>query len=882
MLVPLASTSTPSLATVGGKARALVELTGLGFNVPPGTILTTAFFAPWIAAVEQSEVWRSLAAAYGAAVRDPAEQGDIIPAADAVKQWAAALALDETQRRTLADIRGEFEGGSLAVRSSSPEEDLAEASFAGLYETVLDVSPADLEGAVRQCFLSCLDSRVLMYKLTMGFPSPAPVIAVVVQRMVASDTSGVAFSLNPLNNDFDEMLINAHRGLGEALVAGEITPDRFVLDKVTQTVIDERPASVDSGMCLRADEIRELCAAVARIESIYERPMDVEWAFAADGAGPDGSTSLYVLQARPITAYVPLAAELQTVPGEQRMLYIDRALTDGLTMSGAISPLTNDYVERGALAMLHYLFDLPDSADIVAGGFCMRGSRAYFNMSLYLHLMGRGDGLLRQIEQMDTFLADIFRSADIDRYRPEHPPDFLRIRRLIAYAPKALWRLRPVIGAVLRPLVSQRRFRRTYAQAQRDYDQWLGTAIDDEQALDESVLEAFIQFGLVSLRATAPAVVCFVYGGTDVVKKVIDQDDPRQVELADAMCRGYPDDLVVQMGLTMFDLAKRLPVAAFEDLDALAVQVERRDLPEQFLAAWDAFIERFGSRGPLEMELANPKYGEDPRLALQQIAAISASRDRFDPRVVQERLVNERERAFEELASMLSKGRRRRLGRAYRNILNHYDSREMIKHHLTQANERIRRRVLGIANRFVAEGRLDQPDHIFELTFADIQAAERDSGFDVRARVADRGAFYRQLKRQVRHFPHVIDSRGRILRPERGDDDVSTLNGTGVSPGVARGPVKVLNEPFEKPIEPGDVLVAVTTDPGWTPLFINAAAVLLEIGGELQHGALVAREFGKPCVTGIADVANRLRDGQIVEVDGAAGTVRVIDDSDRA
>ena len=882
MLVPLASASTPSLATVGGKARALVELTGLGFNVPPGTILTTAFFAPWIAAVEQSEVWRSLAAAYGAAVRDPAEQGDIIPAADAVKQWAAALALDETQRRTLADIRGEFEGGSLAVRSSSPEEDLAEAAFAGLYETLLDVSPADLEGAVRQCFLSCLDSRVLMYKLTMGFPSPAPVIAVVVQRMVASDTSGVAFSLNPLNNDFDEMLINAHRGLGEALVAGEITPDRFVLDKVSQTVVDERPASVDSGMCLSADEVRELCAAVARIESIYERPMDVEWAFAADGAGPDGSTSLYVLQARPITAYVPLAAELQTVPGEQRMLYIDRALTDGLTMSGAISPLTNDYVERGALAMLHYLFDLPDSADIVAGGFCMRGSRAYFNVSLYLHLMGRGDGLLRQIEQMDTFLADIFRSADIDRYRPERPPDFLRIRSLIAYAPKALWRLRPVIGAALKPFVSQRRFRRTYAQAQRDYDQWLGTAIDDEQALDESVLEAFIQFGLVSLRATAPAVVCFVYGGTDVVKKVIDQDDPRQVELADAMCRGYPDDLVVQMGLTMFDLAKRLPVAAFEDLDALAVQVERRDLPEQFLAAWDAFIERFGSRGPLEMELANPKYGEDPRLALQQIAAISASRDRFDPRAVQERLVNERERAFEELASMLSKGRRRRLGRAYRNIQNHYDSREMIKHHLTQANERIRRRVLRIADRLVAEGRMDQPEHIFELTFADIQAAERDSGFDVRARVADRGAFYRQLKRQVRHFPHVIDSRGRILRPERSDDDGSTLNGTGVSPGVARGPVKVLNEPSEKPIEPGDVLVAVTTDPGWTPLFINAAAVVLEIGGELQHGALVAREFGKPCVTGIVDVANRLRDGQIVEVDGAAGTVRLIDDSDGA
>ena len=88
----------------------------------------------------------------------------------------------------------------------------------------------------------------------------------------------------------------------------------------------------------------------------------------------------------------------------------------------------------------------------------------------------------------------------------------------------------------------------------------------------------------------------------------------------------------------------------------------------------------------------------------------------------------------------------------------------------------------------------------------------------------------------------------------------------------------MLNNPFEKEIEPGDILTAVTTDPGWTPLFINAGAVILEIGGELQHGALVAREYGKPCVAGIPDVTHVLNDGQIVEVDGSAGPIRVISD----
>ena len=136
-------------------------------------------------------------------------------------------------------------------------------------------------------------------------------------------------------------------------------------------------------------------------------------------------------------------------------------------------------------------------------------------------------------------------------------------------------------------------------------------------------------------------------------------------------------------------------------------------------------------------------------------------------------------------------------------------------------------------------------------------------------------ANFHKLKARVKHFPMAIDSRGRILRPQK-KAETGGFKGAPISPGTVTGPIKVLNNPFEKDIEPGDILTAVTTDPGWTPLFINAAAVILEIGGELQHGALVAREYGKPCVAGIPDVTNLLHDGQVVEVDGSAGTVRVL------
>ncbi len=122
----------------------------------------------------------------------------------------------------------------------------------------------------------------------------------------------------------------------------------------------------------------------------------------------------------------------------------------------------------------------------------------------------------------------------------------------------------------------------------------------------------------------------------------------------------------------------------------------------------------------------------------------------------------------------------------------------------------------------------------------------------------------------------MIDSRGRILRPAPREERPGELSGMAVSPGVVTGPVKVLRDPHSKPVNKGDVLVAYTTDPGWTPLFVNAAAVVLEVGGILQHGAVIAREYGKPCVVGIDRLMTKLHDGQRVEVDGTAGVIRLL------
>jgi len=228
MLVPLSTPDAAELNRMGGKAVSLIRLQQNGFYVPHGVVLTTQFFEPWLTEVQTTSEWLSVLGALqinASGQPNLQQRAELSQACDRVKSLACKLPISATQRTRIDAIEVAVGPGPYAVRSSSPEEDLAGTSFAGLYETVLGTDSRSLTDAIRTCFCSCLDERVLLYKFGMNFESLAPAIAVVVQRLVDSDISGVAFSLNPLTNDFDEILINASWGLGEALVTGDITPD---------------------------------------------------------------------------------------------------------------------------------------------------------------------------------------------------------------------------------------------------------------------------------------------------------------------------------------------------------------------------------------------------------------------------------------------------------------------------------------------------------------------------------------------------------------------------------------------------------------------------------------------------------------------------------
>jgi phosphoenolpyruvate synthase/pyruvate phosphate dikinase len=874
----------PTLAEVGGKGLSLIKMTQAELPVPPGFVCAVSFFELWLASLQTTSEWTAVQTAIQ-------NHEDLAPSTTALKTTCAELVLTTDQEQQLSEALQALPKDSFfAVRSSSPEEDLEGASFAGGYKTTLGVTENTLWDAIRDSFASAFDERVFVYKQQHGFAVEQPSIAVIVQQQIAAESAGVGFSLNPINNDYDEAIIDANWGLGESVVAGRVSPDHFVMDKVAKTIvekqlggkeiavyltpqggIEDRPNPNSAEFCLSEAQVVEITAVLSRIETLYQHPIDIEWAFAEE--------ALYILQARPITVYNPLPPEMLTKPGEHRRLYWDWGLTEGLTTNTPMSPLTLDWFFRILKVFYEPMIGPAElRADAEPGRSLMfaAGGRMYIDLSQILTLVSTkriANASNQSMQDMDALLSELWRNVDQERYRAEKKLDSLRWEALLLWIPRAIWHSRRFMARTLsafwNPERSYRQHEQVIDKTARDLKENLYPDLSLSAIIDKHNELLIPAIGQVAL----PLMVPYLYYLTRLASLSSGESEHLK-RLVDTIEMGFTNNVALDLGIKLYRMSQLLTPADFSDLDQLAERLEHHELPANFLDAWDVFVAKYGSRGPDELELANPGYGDDPKLALEQMSYMVDSD--FDPEETLKRHVAERQEAHEELQQKVSGRRRRQLQRAFKIIDLLASTRDMPKYLLVLANGAFRRRALLEGKRFVDKGRLDVADDIFWFTVDEIERANANPAFDLRQARDAKLPFYRKLE-QVIAFPHLIDSRGRIGQVEQPEGDPNVLTGLGISRGVATGRVKILHTPREKPIEKGDVLVAYTTDPGWTPLFVNAEAVLLEVGGMLRHGGVVAREYGKPCVAGIQGITTTLHDGQHVEVDGGTGFVRLLD-----
>lgn len=856
---------------VGGKAHSLIKSVAAGLPVPPGFVLSVEFFKDWFASLKETSAWQDFL--------DANVNSKLRSSCNALKVEATKLEFSAEQRSAVADAFAALksQGALFAVRSSSPEEDLAGSSFAGGYETILGVTHSTFEESLKRAFASCLDMRVVVYKQQNGFDHRDPKIAVVVQEQIGSDVAGVAFSLNPVTNNFDQAVINSNWGLGETVVAGIATPDTFIIDKVQNKIIEKKLGAKETSIWLLADggteertdsrssessltnkQVLAIAELVVSVEKNYACPMDIEWAYAND--------QLFLLQARPITTYVPLVTGLETAPYERKRLYLDVTIcVQGLFKP--ISVMGTSFLKKTGSHFTKKLFgkDLLESVDDAFG--YVSDGRLYCNVSNVFEFVGK-ENAVKAFTNLDPSAAKIIASVSEEEYRSKNK----EITRIPLHL---LWQL-PVIGLhVLEARLLPEHAHRDVEHEVKDYihdvdhlAQQNLPLLELHQRLVERLQSAVFGHVMPAFLTSRIALQRLKSAGNE---------DQFFEEFKD-LERALPNNPTTQMGLALYRLSKLLP----ENVDVKSVEGElvRGDLPPQFIAAWKDFLKTYGHRGPIELDIASPRFREQPATLLAQIVTLRQSstlednpQDRFDQGQMK------RKEAFESICEKLhDQGwlvlkNLNSLYRAYETLGGY---REMPKFLVIYAIDAMRQRVMRHGRDLLAAGRLDSVQQVFDLTLDQLDQAISDATLDLRKLASVNRVVIDKLN-AVPQLPTVINSRGEILTAPAAPAKEGEIVGTGVSTGVFRGPVKVLHTPDEKPLNRGDVLVARATDPGWTPLFVNAGAVILEVGGMLQHGALVAREYGLPCVTGITGATDLWQDGTLVEVDGAAGVVRIVE-----
>ena len=745
----------------------------------------------------------------------------------------------------LAAAHAELGGGPVAVRSSATGEDLPHASAAGQQETVLDVRPPDLVAAVQRCWDSLTSDRAAAYRAASGIESTST--AVLVQRMVDPSVAGVLFTANPITGCRAEAVVDAAPGLGTAVVDGATTADHYVLSG----------HRAPTGGCLSQDQLAQLRDVGAQLQEFFGAPQDIEWAFDHDG-------TLWLLQSRPITTLFPLPhhAGDETrayfeVGHMQGMLHpftpagisaLQRAMALWRSAHGAGAAARPGVVDIGGRLYL----DLTDA---------LRSKRSRANLPKAMRLYGP------QCERLvENLLAD-------PRFAPRPG---LPVRAGPALRVTARILPQAVVGvarALARPEAARARaFRGVERIRRRSEPPQLRTAAE-RLRFAEDVQRTFtgpemseVLWALATglLSGQAPKVLL---SGVATASEV------------DTALGGLPHDVTTEMNLALWHLAAGLDeqnraLLADTDPAELAAQHRAGTLPDIGL---DVFLATYGHRCASDVDIGAPRWSEDPTpvfAALANYLRITDPEQAPDRRF--ERAAARAERAVDELAQ-----RARRKSRLRGHLTAFFlrrarqlaGLRELAKFAWLHPLAEMRRQVLRIGEELASRGLLDEPDDVMFLDLAEM--AEAVGGTAHRDLVRERKSAH-ERERGRRHVPSLLLSDGTDVEAAAPrEESGSAITGTGASPGRATGRVRVVRDPRRAHVEPGEILVAPTTDPGWTPLFLSAAGLVSDTGSPMAHGPTVAREHGIPAVIAVRGATERLTTGQLITIDGAAGTVHL-------
>lgn len=889
LVLPLSAVDASQLLLVGGKGANLGELIRAGLPVPEGFCLTTAAYELASQQAELEELLHELTTTY---------TGDI----DRLEHYAAktrdrlqAVTMPPSLVNVLRDAYQQLTHNAplaVAVRSSATAEDLPFASFAGQQDTMLNVITFDaLLAAVRRCWASLWNDRAVSYRASNGIDARTVRLAVVVQRMVNATVAGVLFTANPLTGRRHQAVIDANPGLGEAVVSGAVTPDHFIVDTNSGEIVERRLgekrllvralasggteqhelAEGDTTFCLTDEQITALARLGKQVEAHFGAPQDTEWAI-------DDTGKLWLTQARPITTLYPLPA---TAPISEENLRVYFSVNVAQGVYRPFTPMGASFFHLIASAGAKTAGFPP--RDVLAGPtFVVEAAhRLFFDLTPMFRSTLWHPLLIQIMGQMEARSGPVFQQLASDpRLTPIPTSRWSVIRKVLSLLVRA--RARPLlrlVQALLNPKA---------ARANQDrLQEWLRSLGQRSlrttprkllTTIEQTVLEQFpnVMFNIMPI-------IFLVFGLPAIAKRLLKglaTDDEIQV-----VRRGLPYNPTTEMDLKLWQLAQRLRaestiVTLFHDKQPaqLAQAYRAESLPPLLQQGLADFLSLYGHRGVAEIDLGLPRWSEDPTYLLGMLANYLALNDPdAAPDIQFQRSVQEAEAMVQTLIRRARRHgwlRSQLTGFCLHRIRVLSGLREVPKFDFVLLMAGARRQLLAIGEELAYSRRLEAAEDIFFITLKETHEAL--AGQDMRALVRERRTSYeRELGR--RHIPRIMLSDGTepevTITREEGNATDSVLKGAPASAGVVSGKARVILDPTGARLEPGEILVAPSTDPGWTPLFFTASGLVMEMGGPMSHGAIVAREYGIPAVVGVSGAIERITTGQQITVDGSRGII---------
>lgn len=777
--------------------------------------------------------WGLTTAAFRAARSSP----DAFSVPDAISVPGEVSVPDAVRAAIAGVVAGLGEATPLAARSSAVAEDRADASFAGQHDSFLDVVGVDaVVDAVDRCWASLASDRAIAYRARAGAADAAEgsaAMAVVIQVMVRPRAAGVLFTADPVTGRRDTAVIEAVAGLGDALVAGRVPAAAVLAD----------------------DEALELVALGRRIEAAFGAPQDIEWCLDDDGFA--------IVQSRPITTAYPVPERDDDEPHVYVSVGHQQMMTD------AMAPLGWSVFQ---LCARPPMFE--------AGG------RLFVDVGPGLASPATRDAILEALGRSDPMIGDALRTVVERGELPPPPPP------------------PPAPGAAPAHATGPTPMSPEPVEPDPDLAAALAARLEAEAAEAAAALAvvtgpevfAAIRADIAEMKQlhVDPQVQRVLMAGMEPVWWI----DERVREwlgergAADALARSVPGDVASAMGLDLLgvaDAARPHPeVVAFladhEGDEALAdhlAELDALDGGAAFRAAFARWLDRYGARGPGEIDVTRPRFADRPDLLVPTILGHVRT---LEPGEAARRIAEGEAAAADAAAELLDRVRAlpdgeakaAELAASIARLRAFLGFREHPKFAIVLRLAAYRRGLTSEAERLAAGGVLRDPDDACFLTFDELEAVATTGEVD--PALIDRRRVELRANAALR-APRVLTSRGEAVvgRYRRDDVPPGALVGLAVSVGVAEGRARVVHDPATAAIEPGDILVTAHTDPAWTPLFVAAAGLVTEVGGLMTHGAVVAREYGLPAVVGVVDATTEIPDGARIRVDGTNGLVELLD-----